>query len=336
MSLRALCFALSLPLLCQACGKSGAHAQPSDTTGATAGAGADTGASKPDSDEPTKSTSGAVTAAGASGTDEPNAQTCADLALAACQKLQDCAPFYLTTQYGTAADCDAALSAACGHFEGSATPVDRTACANAVNAPYCAVLDSVGGIPNVCTLGPGKGAAGDKCGRDADCKALRCDKKTSCGTCVGGAALGKACAGASDCQLGLLCSVGACAKPTAPGSTCDLKGSVLCPAGTFCVDGSCKPNGALGEACDVFSGCDGAHGLSCSNSKCVALKSLALGDSCSSAVKGRCVGGTFCGDAKTCEAAAGAGESCSDSKKCQAPLACVSGKCGYELASTCN
>ncbi|MEP7051786.1 MAG: hypothetical protein ABJB12_15590 [Pseudomonadota bacterium] len=336
MSLRVLWFVCLVTLLCQGCGKS--KAQSHSATPANAGASAE------EHDDPLATSVGGQagdTSSPASTTGAPSAgsnapRTCAELSQLACRKLAECAPFALSTGYGTEAACTAAVAAACAHFDASGAPVERVTCADALNAPNCQGVLASGGVPKSCLEGPGRGAAEDQCGRDADCRSLTCDKKSGCGKCVGYGEEGAACEASADCKFGLLCAGGRCGQATAPGAKCDLSGSVLCSAGTFCVGGSCKPNGAAGEACDPFDQCDVSHGLTCSNSTCTALKVAKLGASCSSETNARCAGGTFCGDAKTCENAAAEGEPCSNSKKCQTTLTCVNGHCSYEVASTCN
>src|SRR6478736_929250 len=348
MSLRALCVVCLVPLLSLGCSKSKAQSHSAASAGSSAEEHGDplatgVGGSAEEHDDPQATGVGgqvggaaSSSTAGAPSAGNDPAMTCAELSQLACRKLAECSPFALSTSYGTEDACSTAVAAACAHFDASGAPLDRGSCADALNAPYCQGVLTSGGVPKACLQGPGKGAAGARCGRDADCRSLACDKKSDCGQCVGYAVEGAACEASADCKFGLVCAGGHCGQPSAPGSKCDLSGSVLCSAGAFCVAGSCKPNGAAGQACDPFDQCDSSHGLTCSNATCMPLNVAELGASCSSETNARCAGGTFCGDAKTCEAAAAEGEPCSNSKKCQTTLTCVNGHCAYEVASTCN
>src|SRR4051812_39993944 len=128
MSLRVLWFVCLVPLVCQGCGKSNVHSHSAPPASA--------GPSTEEHDDPLatgvagqmEGASSPTGTAGAPSGDSNAPETCAELSQLACRKLAECAPFALSTGYGTKAACTAAVAAACAHFDASGAPVDRVTC----------------------------------------------------------------------------------------------------------------------------------------------------------------------------------------------------------------
>jgi len=265
-------------------------------------------------------------------------RTCDALAAAACEQLGSCSPFKLKTAFGTAAECTRVVAGVCAHFEDAGTSLDWAGCANALNAPYCAAINAKGAIPLVCLSPRGGRASGEECGRNADCASLSCQKKVGCGTCLARGAVDEACLAADECEDGLVCNLGHCAQPVAPGAHCDLKADLRCPPGTLCVDNKCKPDGIEGETCgDVFARCSHGLGFACRNGGCTALSAAAKGEACGTSSNAECAVGACSGtwSDQQCVKASDLGGLCNPGA-CRSPYTCVDGKCAIEEASSCK
>jgi hypothetical protein len=266
--------------------------------------------------------------------------SCADMATRACDRLASCEPFRFGNDYGDAEACHSRLAGVCDHFAEADRPLDMAACAAAVDAPHCGAIAAYAGLPVVCRLPAGAAAGGVECGRDGDCQSLACSKKGACGVCTSRGEVGAACSKADDCDIGLVCNLGSCAAPVAPGDACHLMNDNRCPAGTFCVDEVCTAHGAAGDACGILQNCNAGLGFVCRNTECIQLTVAAEGEACGSAAPNTaCGAGLVCAgpaEAPVCVRRHAVGEACSSRAECLVPLSCTDGVCSYEEPDTCG
>lgn len=338
MAMRQILFLFGCLAVASACDsrKSGKASDGDGTGGKAAGRG---GASNGGSSSPTSTGGKPGNAAGSSGTGNVPA-SCADMATRACERLASCEPFRFGNDYGDAEACHSMLAGICDHFAEAERPLDMAACLAAMDAPHCAAIAAYAGLPVVCRLPPGAAAGGVECGSDGDCRSLACSKKGACGECTERGAVGAACSKADECDIGLVCNLGSCAAPAAPGDACDLMNDNRCPAGTFCVDEVCKSNGAAGDACGLLQTCNAGLGFVCRNTECIKLAVAAEGEACGSAAPDTaCGAGLVCaGSAEepVCVRRHPVGEACSSRAECLVPLSCTDGVCSYEEPDTCG
>lgn len=328
-----------------ACDKKSTN-QDSPSTGAKGGmdsnAGSESGGAGAEAPEPqTGAAGGDVPSGGTAGTGgQVSAVSCAEIVGEVCSRLKGCVPLEFATQYGDEETCAAALEAQCQAFSGAASKVDLSACAAAIAAPDCHVINAYAGLPIMCQFPKGDRPGGTACGRNSDCASLACEKKAGCGTCTERGAVDAPCDSVDACNWGLLCNVGKCAVPVKPGDSCDFASDNRCPGGTQCVEGQCKATGSEGDACGLLASCNAAAGYICSNAKCAALAVADEGDACSSAAPGSVCGyGLYCsaaGGNPACVARLDLGEPCEASSQCAAPLSCSSGQCGHQEPDTCE
>jgi len=294
-------------------------------------------------------------------------EACTQLVAALCDKIQSCAPAYMTLGYGDIAacktramiDCKSDLSAP----STAATPSDTVACANVAKTASCAALFD-NDTPAACLPKPGGLEDGKPCAADAQCKSGFCGLDTDkelCGLCAAKPTEGAAC-NRGKCPAGLQCSrKSTCAKVVAEGGACD--DSKPCASGTSCYMAKCVKNAAAGATCDdaLVKGpaCDGFQGLACLGNKCQKITLVAAGQPCGLEFDGTAVKSfTLCeknGWCKgldtaakppvlkgTCEAAAKDGDPCVADATflkgpgCLEPAECVAGKCTLPDAAACK
>ncbi len=272
-------------------------------------------------------------------------QTCDDLANAVCGAVQACAPFWLTSYIGGLDVCLGRLKDECTHLEAAGTPVDMGECARALGAPYChAVLTADvarSGIPDVCVRPRGKGATGAPCGSPVECQSIFCHIPSAfCGNCAARSDEGGPCTdstnGVTICEPDLVCNMGTCTKPVAPGSPCTPGSDMRCPGGTFCANGVCEPWRGEGASCSATERCDNPHGLGCNNSSmCAHFAVVGPGQPCGKTPFTACGPDLACFD--TCVPALGADGGCGpDAGGCVAPYWCSNSVCSYVPASLCK
>jgi hypothetical protein len=266
--------------------------------------------------------------------------TCGEFAAFVCQKFELCAPAYLPTKFGTHDDCVSKMTDVCAHFEQAGRSVDKVGCMNAMTAPYCTAVASVRAVPDVCLMPRGTRPPGGRCNWAFDCESLVCTSYSGdCGTCAARAQAGDACDATHVCEPELVCNLGACGMPVAPGAGCNPASDMRCPAGTTCTGGVCKPWGTLGESCEPTSApCDGPHGYYCSAGKCVTIQLAGQGEPCGSTNVAACRSGLLCKN--SCVPMGILNGSCgaadASTLGCVYPLWCANAVCAYEGTSMCR
>lgn len=299
-----------------------------------------------------------TTAVACSGGDEASAGVSADSACdqtasAVCDRVGECAPFYLATAYDNREDCIARFKINCAtSFTAngtSATPSRLAECATAVRAASCVSLLGRD-LPDACKTAPGALSDGAVCGHDAQCKNRLCRiaRGSTCGACSSLGGTGTSCERDAECDYGLECVSKRCLAKGRSGVPCNA--AAPCVGSLGCVNGACGAPLAEGAACTFKADenpCDGAKGFYCSpkTERCVKIEVVASNGRCEvsrDAVIG-CGGGAECKIALgattgTCEAPAADGATCNDDKgpKCMAPARCTSGVCTIVDPAKCN
>jgi hypothetical protein len=286
-------------------------------------------------------------------------QACSDLATNICNKLNSCAPFYVTIAYGSVSECTARAAIDCPQTisaSGSgATASNVEACAQAYTSASCADLES-NTAPSACTIA-GTLTAGAMCGASQQCVGPNGYCKTSatavCGTCATLSAAGAACTSNSDCQAGLVCgtaagaTMGACVTAGAAGAMCDA--GHPCGGTLVCYNTTCSAPVEAGGACDATAqNCDLTSGLYCNPTSkvCAQATTAAAGGSCGYSASANtytlCSSGATCNGETattqgTCGAVAADGAACgSNMATCTAPAICVNNVCTLPNPQSCN
>jgi hypothetical protein len=286
-------------------------------------------------------------------------QACSDLASSICNRLDSCAPFYVTLAYGSVSQCTMRAAVGCPNVisaNGSgATASDVEACARAYTAASCADLES-NSPPSACQIA-GTLAAGAVCGTGQQCVGpsgyCKIASTAVCGACATQSAAGGPCTANGDCQSGLVCgtatgaTMGACVSPGAAGAMCDA--GHPCQATLACSKTTCSPPGQAGAACDpTGQNCDLTQGLFCNPTSkvCAQVQTAAAGGSCGYSASTNtytlCANGATCNGATgtkqgTCGAVAADGAACgSNMATCMAPAICVNDVCTLPDASSCQ
>ncbi|MBI5607412.1 MAG: hypothetical protein HY902_00870 [Deltaproteobacteria bacterium] len=292
---------------------------------------------------------------------EPTADSsgaaCNGWAAQTCGALQKCAPYTLTSTWGTLANCTTRRAAVClAKLQAPGTAASASsvnACAAAVAAVACSdiqLLDSLA----ACLPKAGSLDVAAACADDSQCASTRCritggSPGQACGTCVVRAPLGGACASDADCQGSAKCeatqSIKVCKERVAIGEKCD--DSHVCIAPATCQSNKCTAPAAVGSKCDLGTkNCDSGAGAYCHDQKelCTAFKSAGEGKSCNF-INGefvKCDYGLACGDLQagvgTCHLVPDFGEACStgDNPPCRAGLVCDAGLCSVPKFTSCK
>lgn len=276
-------------------------------------------------------------------------EACAAYSKAACEKLNSCAPLFITVNYGDIAACEARIGLSCPqsiNAEGSnTTPAAWKECADSAASVSC---DDVFGrnIPEACRPEPGTFADGAACGNDAQCQSAHCNKDNDvCGVCAQPVAAGGACNDDNDCDYALSCAQGKCVARVDLGETCDK--ATPCKATLACSGGKCAEPAGAGAACDpVDQNCDTLAGLGCNKmSICQKVKFAAAGETCGNDGTDFivCTGGSACkvamaGGTGTCAAPAADGAACDkvNGPNCLAGATCVNGLCTLSDPAACK
>jgi hypothetical protein len=287
-------------------------------------------------------------------------QGCTSLASVYCARIESCAPFFVSLQYGDTANCQSRIHDQCV-VNGSApnsgdTGDDFTACAAVASSVSCDDLFA-GTLPKACQPVAGKGANGASCTDSSQCQSAFCATGAGslCGVCVSPPTAGSPCAAGNACPGGLTCAGGNC---VAKGKIGDACGTTPCIDGATCFNGTCTAPGASGATCDVQGKtapvCDLVHGLFCNptTSKCGAIvDGASLGATCGlSASTGTL---TTCGAIAYCKASGASttsgactlrpadGAACTSDAilgvgPCTPPAQCISGKCQKPDPAACK
>jgi hypothetical protein len=259
-----------------------------------------------------------------------SAQACAESATDYCGHLMTCAPYFLSTSYGTLADCVASVEHLCGLLlkaPGTGlTPAQLLNCAKANANASCADVTAIDYQFASCKV-KGSLNVGAACGDDSQCSSGYCklDYYQVCGTCVERRTAGASCTRSEDCQLGLGCvTPGNCAPLPGLGASC---ATTPCAGRLACIGDVCGQPLIKGAACDPQSdNCDLRLGLYCnpSNNTCIEQTLIALGASCTAAFT-TCMASASCNG--VCAAPLADGSACTLSDNCAYPAQCVSGTC---------
>jgi len=286
---------------------------------------------------------------------------------AICDKLQQCAPFFVTGQYGDVATCKTRVALG---FKDELLLPDTTindtngkACIDAYAAASCETVFSGAGVP-ACDF-KGTRANGAACGSDTQCQSGSCYKalegdggsatRATCGTCKAPVAENGDCS-AAECERGLSCIANKCVRPVKENGDC-IPAEKPCESTLNCVSGKCVKPLALGAACENGANknrCDGFQGAFCkptvgnpSAGTCAKFTFAAVGAQCgldtATFEYTQCTGSscvTAAGSSKgTCTAYLKDGDACdltSGKASCQNPASCKSGKCTISDAASCK
>jgi hypothetical protein len=278
---------------------------------------------------------------------------CDDAANALCDKLQECAPFFITIAFPNRDACVTRFKINCPtSFNApgtSANPLQLSQCASAAKTALCEDI-LARKPPESCRTALGKLPDGNVCGHNAQCsgKLCRIAKGSTCGACSSLGAAGTACEREDECDYGLDCVDKKCLARGLKGASCSA--TAPCVATFGCVNGVCSPPLASGAACEFKKDenpCDGAKGFYCSprTRTCTQFSTATPGGQCELSLQNItvCTAGSECkiGVGATtgpCEAAAADGAACNESTgpKCQGPARCAGGVCTITDPSKCN
>jgi len=333
-SIRATLTLLLLGIFLQACGS---ESDPPTQHHGGFGRGGSGGAGDVGSTSNDSGTAGVAGAGqGGAGGGNPVDSACASFAAEACDRLAQCAPFYLAVGWGSVESCQRLLSESCSHFEAEGSPLEQTSCLQAIYGPGCAGIASAFGLPEVCVHPPGATQGGDPCAWNFDCESLGCSKQTACGACVSRGGEGATCQADEECPLTQVCHAGMCSARLDANAVCDGMDDRRCPLGTSCQGGRCAPRGAENEACSDQAPCNGAQGFYCVQSKCARVEFAAENEACDLNIPTVCPGGLFCSAASTCIQAAELNQPCGNGVGCRRPFFCAEGVCVYDTPNSCG
>jgi hypothetical protein len=294
-------------------------------------------------------------------------QGCTDLAAAYCAKIDACAPFFVTLDYGTDANCRSRFHDQCVANASSPNSGDLGSnfetCASEAPEFTCNQLFA-DTLPAGCLPVPGKAANGDSCTDSSQCQSAFCaiGSASSCGVCATAPAAGDPCATGGACPDGLTCVTTTGASPT---STCVASGlagascaTAPCIGNLECFNGVCTALAGAGEACDISGNtavsCDITNGLFCNptTSKCVPITTDAtLGATCglstSTGVLTVCGATAYCKanpmstSAGVCTLRAADNAPCASDAilgvgPCTPPSSCIGGTCQQAIPSACS
>lgn len=265
----------------------------------------------------------------------PIEQPCADYAAARCEAMERCASALFAYEFGTAASCQARLSAWCNHV-GSlsgvrAGPKAIGSCATTFKDMSCEQWQSRRDDP-LCSAPGGSLSAGAACVNGYQCSSKVCFLAADgvCGTCQTAPKMGEGCRQSMECPSGTTCIGYKCVKPAGVGEACDA--STPC-AGTLLCSGTCSMSPNDGEPC-LDGLCNNKLATSCEADTCQGLTLADEGASCGGVVY--CRGGGSCNQG-TCKARVAVEHPCdaNTGPYCLEPGVCVDGWCKVPDPSTC-
>ena len=194
---------------------------------------------------------------------------CNDAASSLCDKIGECAPFFLTVGFTDRAQCIARFKGTCTtSFSApgtSATPDRYAQCARDVKTAACA--DILGRTyPEACRPTAGTLADGAPCGTNAQCKNKLCrvPLEATCGACSSLGAAGADCERDDDCDWSLECVGKKCLAKGKEGFACSA--GAPCSGTLACNAGVCAQPLGAGATCTFRQNenpCDGAKGSFC-------------------------------------------------------------------------
>ncbi len=274
-------------------------------------------------------------ATGGSGVGVPAA--CSDLAAAACDAIEACAPILIDIDSGSLALCMARRELGCGAELAAADSgyreADAASCAAAYRAGTCDGM--VASVALACAAAEGARADGSACATSSQCASSYCRldgaATNGCGTCAPRIDAGAACdVDPAACFPGTSCAAAICQPLAARGASCAA--GEPCDLGLVCEAGLCAKGKNAGEACDDATLCDGGQALSCAANLCTAPALAAPGAVCTPP-EGMpapiCTASSVCGTNGTCRPPAEDGAPCGGAPgvNCYGPARCADGAC---------
>ena len=279
---------------------------------------------------------------GAAGSGAAPLGSCDAYAASYCERLAECAPYYVRRTYEDSVTCVPLLTQVCeADAADSIGASDLAECTRALADADCEEL--LGDPLPGCERAPGDLAVGDPCQAPAQCESGSCAFSGNvCGTCTRTLEAEAPCEGVlQGCAPGLGCDVegsGQCQplQRREQGQSCDSSLQVCAP-GLFCSSSAtCRPLLEDRAACVAEpSGCDGRRALFCLDGVCGPLAVFVEpGEPCG--VDGspfpRCGDPFYCDpDSNDCVRRARAGEPCEADpvagSTCEVDLTCVQGEC---------
>jgi hypothetical protein len=294
----------------------------------------------------------------ANGTPGSASAACSDLVSALCDKINECNPVEIATEYGDVTSCKTRTSLSCANFDQlpgtSWTPDKVEACATAFRTAQCeeGLLEGFGS--DACKSEPGSLPNGSPCGDSSQCAGGHCNKIATtdgglttsgpCGVCETGPSA-STCGDAGPCITTQRCqydpSVGyACVTPVPQGAACGP--AIPCAAGLTCKDNVCAPRSVAGGPCTGSGDC--VSSTSCIDMTCQTPTLVGPGETCDPP-RSRCSGGSDCvlstsdaGTTRTCVARAADGAPCDNSTgpRCTSPARCTDGICTIPDSTHCQ
>jgi hypothetical protein len=280
-----------------------------------------------------------VEAGGNSGTAVTIETAVARYADAICGHVNECWPWYTSSNYADVAQCkewSRALSGRKTSAPGSKIDPSRFAlCAAAIaNAP-CDTFFAMA-LPEACRTQHGTLPDGAGCVVSEQCESGYCLTTSSpCGVCARASVAGGQCM-STGCDFGLVCAGGTCVVPGAPGAACSA--SAPCVYGLICDNGVCRTALAPNAACDPTTGtkCFGGYFCDATARTCKPDPLVGAGASCTSA---NCGGGTICSApsaGSVCLTEVLIGAACGGPGiQCRNPSKCLNGTCQFPDPAAC-
>jgi hypothetical protein len=272
---------------------------------------------------------------------------CMELSTAFCDRLDGCAPFQVTLQFGSSAVCRQRVEAFCLRSTGApgarVLPAALGQCARALadqNKSTCREIEL--GKPFESCVSPGIRVSGVACAIGSQCVSGYCPATARCGACTERAMAAGPCTSIHDCAPGLACGPsGACVEPAEEKGSCDI--NKPCEWGLVCIGGRCVNARALGEPCERDE-CNLAAGQACvtgsSGKTCAPVTAAAEGAPCGPDHPGQiCASGGLCASATgTCLLPAADGQPCGEKHKdrhCLWPARCEDAICVLPSVNRC-
>lgn len=319
---------------------SGGSGQGDGMTGDTSSAGrpdasvARAGASTGDAGEPPGSAG--LAGSGADSAGGPSAEVvianCDDLGAHACERLEQCAAFYIQAYYGDISTCQQFFSQLCAGSSPESRP-SFARCGKQIAS--CSEIRRAKGVPPACYLAAGQSSIGETCLLDTDCAEGLCEraKGDEAGECAVPAELGEECVAPTRCQVGLFCSPldETCVQPRPDGQAC--ASPFECEFGAQCTEQRTCVTKQPGDSCaPPLVNCP--PGQACLLDECVEIQWAGDQEPCASSNK-ECVGLTRCASEwitdlqqiTECRPVQALGEACAAGQPCVEPLVCRSGTC---------
>jgi hypothetical protein len=265
---------------------------------------------------------------------------------AICDKLNECAPFFITIAYPDLATCAERSALSCQLDTGlpgsGLDAMEVQACADAIGPASCD--DLFAGDIAACAPQSGTVPNGSACGSETQCQSKFCDVDESgtCGTCKPTVPDGGSCAMNGDaCEPPLACAEDqTCATKAKSGEICGM--DKPCVENLACSVGICGEGGKMGDICSPMLPCATSAGLNCNlmTNMCEPFAVADVGQACGFAM-GKitlCKGGATCSANDVCVAPAKDGEACGGAMDvgCLSPAKCTNDVCTVPDLSTCN